>query len=150
MNAIKNPKVRKKLVNFKNISLMEEIKEVSKYKKQIFFSKDHVSDYFSVDPEEIGKLILKHRKELENNGMKLVNNRNIKKVFNKSGFSIRYNGYDATAKYYKYEIQIDSAGTFIFTKKTILNISMLLYESSVADRIRNKVIKNNKNIFEKK
>lgn len=88
-----------------------------------------VANYFEVKSKKtIESLILDNREELENNGLQVLKGEKLSSFKKESGYSSR-------------------AGSLtLFTKRTILNVAMLLRDSEVAKEIRKQLL----NVMENK
>ncbi len=80
-----------------------------------------VSEYYEVEFKTIEKLRQRNYEELNVNGMVMTSYNGIKDLVNSDNMS---------------DLKISKQGTYIFSKRAVLNVGMLLRDSEVAKRVR--------------
>ena len=93
-----------------------------------------VADYFEVDTKTIEKVAERNEDELSQNGLKIETKENLL-TYNMS-VKTKRGGFDALDDNGNILFSGSNKGVRIFTRRTILNVAMLLRDSEVAKQIR--------------
>lgn len=127
---------RKAKMTEKNIEVLDKVKEILTLGNTDLMTVQMVADYYEVGIEAIQSLIKRNRKELESNGMNTLTSKEIKKIFGMSNTNIPSYRWG-----FEYEGQrFNNRGNILLTKRTLLNIGMLLRDSKVAQELRKRIL----------
>lgn len=148
-NGIIDLDERKLQINESNIKVLESVKEILTLGQSELLTVKMVADYFDVGLRAITSLTHDNRKELEDNGLKTYTRKEFKelalkflegnsKLYYKTGrgkdvLIIPINSHEET-------LNITNTGATIFTKRTLLNVGMLLRDSKVAKELRKRIL----------
>lgn len=106
------------------VGVLEKVKDLLLLGDSEFATTQQVADYYEVGLEAIQSLTKDNREELECNGMKLYKRSEILIVL----------------KGQLENIKIPNRGMKLFSKRTILNVGMLLRDSKVAKEVRSRLL----------
>ena len=109
--------------NLGRIEVLDQVKKLLLLGDTEFATTEMVAEYYGVGKEAIQSLIKDHREELNTNGFKLHKRSEILNVLGEH-----------------LEINIPNRGLNLFSKRAILNVGMLLTESSVAEEVRSRLL----------
>ena len=123
LDLIENKDIREKMIG--NISVLEKVKDLLLLGDSEFATTQQVADYYGVGLEAIKSIIKRHKEELETNGLTLLKGEDLKS--------------------FKGQVQDEPSIKFVsqltlFSKRTILNIGMLLTEGKVAKEVRSRLL----------
>ena len=123
LDLIENKDVREKMIS--NISVLEKVKDLLLLGDSEFATTQQVADYYEVGLEAVKSIIKRHKEELETNGLTLLKGEDLKS--------------------FKGQVQDEPSIKFVsqltlFSKRTILNIGMLLTEGDVAKEVRSRLL----------
>ena len=116
--------LQKRKENLNHIEVLEQVGTLLSLPNTELYTTEMVAEYYKVGIEAIQSLIKDNRKELKNNGLSLMKRSEILNVL----------------KGQLENIIIPNRGLNIFTKRTVLNVGMLLRDSEVAKEIRNRIL----------
>lgn len=111
--------LRKKMMD--KIEVLEKVKDLILLPNTELMTTKMLADYFEVEFKTIEKTIQRNKEELVINGLSMMKHSDIKGLVNSDTMS---------------ELKISPRGSNIFTKRTVLNIAMLLRDSNIAKEIR--------------
>lgn len=123
-NGIIDLNERKLQINENNIRVLESVKEILTLGDTELMTVKMVSDYFEVDTEVIQKTITRNKEELVENGLKVYNKSEMKKIL--IGQLVH--------------LEIPNRGMRLINKRVLLNIGMLLKDSNVAKELRRRIL----------
>ena len=121
-NGIIDLEERKLQINENNIKVLESVKEILTLGQSELMTVQMAADYFEINKNTLEICIKRNRNELESNGLKLYK-RN--EVLNLHSDSLE---------------KIPNRGLILLTKRTLLNIGMILTESKVAKELRRRIL----------
>lgn len=117
---------RKMQINDVNLRKLESVKEVLMLSNTELITVQMAADYFEVGLSTLEMCITNNREELEDNGYKVLNNKELKLLFeNPTELGIK---------------KFPNRGKALMTKRTLLNIGMLLKDSVVAKELRRRIL----------
>lgn len=127
---------RKAKMTEKNIEVLDKVKEILTLGNTDLMTVQMVADYYEVNKNTIEVLIKRNKKELEDNGLKVIKGKEMKEVFGTYNMSV-------ASKRWGFECEgqnFNNRSNIILTKRTLLNIGMLLRDSKVAQELRRRIL----------
>lgn len=122
MEIIESKEIRKGLI--KHIEVLDKVKEIPYLTDDLVVDTNLVANYFEIDQRSLNMVMLRNKTELSENGLKVLKGTELKE------FKGCLQDVD-TLNRLKFVSQV-----CLFKKRTILNVAMLLTESSVAEKVR--------------
>lgn len=104
-----------------------------------YATKGQVVEYFEINIKTLESLMLDHKEELESNGMKKYKKNEILRNILKEG-NVKNERTRAVVTIGNETITINNTGLILFSKRSILNVAMLLRDSDVAKEIRTRLL----------
>lgn len=148
-NGIIDLNERKLQINENNIRVLESVKEILTLGDTELMTVKMVANYFDVGLRAITSLVNDNRKELEGNGLKKYTRNEFKELalkFLEGNSKLSYEigrGKDTlimSIEPHKETLNITNTGVNIFTKRTLLNIAMLLRDSKISKELRRRIL----------
>jgi hypothetical protein len=102
------------------VEALDKVKALIMLPDGTYVTTQMVADYFEVGNHAINTLIQRHRKELEDNGFRILKGVDMSHFVN---FNLK-------------STQVSGRGIAIYARRTVLNVAMLLRDSTVAQRVR--------------
>mgnify|MGYP006972159458 CR=1 FL=1 len=139
--GIVNVRERKTQMIENNIHILESVKDILTIANTDLITVHMATDYFEVGLEAINSLIKDNRGELIENGLKIYKKKDFLKVLeghlrnNK-----QMNGKSILTFNDGYELIFPNRGMYLMTKRTLLNIGMLLRDSEIAKELRKRIL----------
>lgn len=130
--------MREKLIG--NIEVLDKVKEVILLPYGESMTTEMVAEYFEVGKEAINSLVKRNREELEINGLAKIKRSELEQVFESSNWTFKKLQGKTVLLAKDTELNVTNTGLIIFTRRTILNVAMLLRDSEVAKEIRTKLL----------
>ena len=125
----------------RNIEVLENVKEILTLGNTEFITVQMVADYFEVDKNTIEVLILRNKKELEENGYRVYKRKEIREIFlNLQDVSLESTQYKDVLNLQDVSLEISNRGMALISKRVLLNIGMLLRDSEVAKELRRRIL----------
>jgi hypothetical protein len=140
-NGIINVKERRTQMTENNIHILESVKDILTIANTDLITVQMGADYYEVGLEAINSLIKNNRDELIENGLKIYKKKDFLKVLeghlrnNK-----QMNGKSILTFNDGYELIFPNRGMYLMTKRTLLNIGMLLRDSEIAKELRKRIL----------
>ena len=140
-NGIINVKERRTQMTENNIHILESVKDILTIANTDLITVQMGADYYKVGLEAINSLIKNNRDELIENGLKIYKKKDFLKVLeghlrnNK-----QMNGKSILTFNDGYELIFPNRGMYLMTKRTLLNIGMLLRDSEIAKELRKRIL----------
>lgn len=140
-NGIINVKERRTQMTENNIHILENVKDILTIANTDLITVQMGADYYKVGLEAINSLIKNNRDELIENGLKIYKKKDFLKVLeghlrnNK-----QMNGKSILTFNDGYELIFPNRGMYLMTKRTLLNIGMLLRDSEIAKELRKRIL----------
>ena len=140
---INQAELRNKLID--RVDVLNKVKELFLIPKLKMMSIGQVADFFEVNTTNIRQILLKHRDELEQDGIIVYTGKELRQVLSEitlvkkldnTRISIDIPG----AK----SITVGNSKTKFFPPRAVLRIGMLLRDSEVAKEVRTQLLKNEK------
>lgn len=137
-DILNNANVRKELMdNNKSLAVVEEYKHIETIRDTIdYLTITQVAEYFNVEYDAIRKLISRHKEELIENGLLLLNGTETREFFVADNVSYKNIQGGFVVDDFKFANKLN----YLVDKRCLLNIAMLLTESKVAKGIRSKLL----------
>jgi uncharacterized coiled-coil protein SlyX len=109
------------------VEALDKVKALALLPDSIHVSTEGVARYFEVSTEVIKKVTQRHREELTENGMHVLKGSDLGE-YQRDSLSLSYEG----------EVSYPQrrSSLTLFTRRTVLNIAMLLRDSDIARRVR--------------
>jgi uncharacterized coiled-coil protein SlyX len=109
------------------IEALDKVKALGLLPDSIHVSTEGVARYFEVSTEVIKKVTQRHREELTENGMRVLKGSDLGE-YQRDSLSLSYEG----------EVSYPQrrSSLTLFTRRTVLNVAMLLRDSDIARRVR--------------
>lgn len=118
-DLIENKEAREMLLD--KIEILDTAKELVLLPDTQLATTRMVAEWFEVTSDVIRDNIRRNREELEENGLTKLSYKEIKELVNSEKFS---------------QLKISRQGAVIFSRRTILNMAMMLRDSVIAKRVR--------------
>lgn len=120
---------RKQKINEENIHVLERVKDILTIGKTDLITVQMCADYFEANERTVSDCINVNKLELEENGLKVYKRKEIIQIFENTGYP-----------YLEEEFKIPNRGLRLMTKRTLLNIGMLLRDSEIAKELRRRIL----------
>ena len=128
-DGITNLNERKQKINEKNIHVLEQVKDILTIGKTDLITVQMCADYFEANERTVSDCINVNKLELEENGLKVYKRKEIIQIFENTNYP-----------YLEEEFKIPNRGLRLMTKRTLLNIGMLLRDSEIAKELRRRIL----------
>ena len=122
------------------VEVLDKVGELLLLPNTEYATTKQVAEYYKVGNEAISSVIKRNKKELESNGLKTLKRNEIDKVFESSNWTFKTMRGKTVVKNDNNEINVTNTGLILFSKRTILNVGMLLEQSEVAKEVRTKLL----------
>lgn len=148
-DLLKNKDLREELAD--RIDVLDKVKKLILLEGTDFMTTEQVADYYEVDKEVIKHIYKRYTDELSSDGMYLLTRKSLKGqsgpfVNNQDLYTIdELRNYISITDSSGNQIIIPNRGVYIYPKRAILRIGMLLRNSKIAIEVRNQLL----NISEK-
>lgn len=124
------------LNNSRSLNIMNKYKTITTINNMEYETLDRVAEYFEVDYDCIKRLIQRHKEELINNGLLILNGNKTRKFLVENKILLtNYRGY-----FISDNRRFANKSNTLVNKRCFLNIAMLLRDSKVAQEIRSKIL----------
>lgn len=124
------------LNNNRSLNIMNNYKTITTINNMEYETLDRVAEYFEVDYNCIKRLIQRHKEELINNGLLILNGNKTRKILVENKILLtNYRGY-----FISDNRRFANKSNTLVNKRCFLNIAMLLRDSKVAQEIRSKIL----------
>lgn len=120
---------RKQKINEENIHVLERVKDILTIGKTDLITVQMCADYFEANERTVSDCINVNKLELEENGLKVYKRKEIIQIFENTGYPYLEEGF-----------KIPNRGLRLMTKRTLLNIGMLLRDSEIAKELRRRIL----------
>ncbi|MFE0033172.1 hypothetical protein [[Kitasatospora] papulosa] len=110
------------------VEALDKVKSLVMLPDGIHLRTEDVARYFEVSAEVVRKLTQRHRAEVEENGLRLLRGAELR-VFHRDMVSLR--GGEQAVSFPQAPTQLT-----LFTRRTVLNVAMLLRDSDIARSVR--------------
>ena len=127
--------------NLGRIEVLDQVKELLLLGDTEFATTEMVAEYYGVGKEAINSCIKDNRMELESNGLKVYKG---SELANSDVMSFK--DFTKNRANFKFTLEtgdvlsVGGKGITLFSKRAILNVGMLLTESSVAEEVRSRLL----------
>lgn len=109
------------------VEILDKVKALALSPDGVHATTPEVAEYFEVDPTVVNNLLGRHREELESNGLRVLRGAELQEYQN---LKLRLSPANANS-YPQRRAQLA-----VYTRRTVLNVAMLLRDSPVAQRVR--------------
>ncbi len=134
--GIVNVRERRAQMTENNIHILESVKDILTIANTDLITVQMVADYFEVGLEAINSLIKNNRDELIENGLNTITGKETRDILVKSSKNItNHKGYFECDN-----IKFANRSNTFMTKRTLLNIGMLLRDSEIAKELRRRIL----------
>lgn len=123
--------VKRREENMNRVEVLDAVKTLLSLPNTELYTTEMVADYYEVGFEAIQSLIKDNREELKTNGFKLMKR---SEILNALGVQLE-------------NFKVPNRGMNVFTKRTVLNVGMLLTESQIAKQVRDKLLQENPELY---
>ena len=133
---------RKQKINEENIHILEQVRSILTIGKTDLITIQMCAGYFEVSISAIKMLISRHKDEFKENGLKVYSRKEINDMFSNDSDVIleKTDRYKDVLKSHHVTLEIANRGLSLMTKRTLLNIGMLLRDSEVAKELRYRIL----------
>lgn len=137
--------VKRREENMNRVEVLDAVKTLLSLPNTELYTKDMVINYYEVEIDTIDKLISRNIDELTKNGYKVKTKENLLTEglsikTKRGGFNVLDNDGNIVASG-------SNKGIATFTKRTVLNVGMLLTESQIAKQVRDKLLQENPELY---
>lgn len=116
--------VKRREENMNRVEVLDKVGTLLSLPNTELYTTEMVANYYEVGIEAIQSLIKDNKEELKTNGFKLMKR---SEILNVLGGQLE-------------NIKVPNRGMNIFTKRTVLNVGMLLRDSEIAKEIRSRLL----------
>lgn len=129
--------VKRREENMNRVEVLDAVKTLLSLPNTELYTIEMVSNYYEVEIGTIQKLVTRNIEELSKNGYKTMTGKEIKEEFlGKDNVSIaNFKGYFTVNG-----SKMNNNTNRIFTKRTVLNVGMLLRDSEIAKEVRSRLL----------
>lgn len=138
-NGIIDLNERKLQVNENNIKVLESVKEILTLGDE-YITVKMCADYFEVVENSIKSVISRHKEELKENGFKMFSRKYVNSLNMHNATLEKVDKYKDVIHNNGEEIIVSNRGISLLTKRTLLNIGMLLRDSNIAKELRRRIL----------
>lgn len=130
--------VKRREENMNRVEVLDAVKTLLSLPNTELYTKDMVINYYEVEIDTIDKLISRNIDELTKNGYKVKTKENLltdglSVKTKRGGFNVLDNDGNIVASG-------SNKGIATFTKRTVLNVGMLLRDSKIAQEVRSRLL----------
>jgi phage antirepressor YoqD-like protein len=134
--------LRDEVMNDKQLEVLDKVKVITTLKGTDLSITEQVANYYNVGTEAINSCVKRNKDELENNGLMLLKRSELANVFECPDWTFKSGKGKTEVINGETIINITNTGLRLFSKRSILNIGMLLEESPIAKEIRTLLLDN--------
>ena len=116
--------VKRREENMNRVEVLDAVKTLLSLPNTELYTTEMVADYYEVGVEAIQSLIKDNREEIKTNGFKLMKR---SEILNVLGGQLE-------------NFKVPNRGMNVFTKRTVLNVGMLLRDSKIAQEVRSRLL----------
>lgn len=146
-DLLNNQNEREIIMNEERLDVLDKVKQITTLGDSNYCTVEQVAEYYEVGKSAITSLVFDNKNELISNGFevikadKLIENHVISfKEFTKNRANYKFILNDGTI------LSLGGKGIALFTKRTILNVGMLLRDSDVAKEVRTLLLDNHEQL----
>lgn len=137
LSLLEDEKLREKMIE--RIEVLDKVKQLITLPNTDFATVEQVADYYDVKEKTIQVLVDRNKKELEDNGYSTYKQSELLPMFERNPQVVE----TVNTQWYKQvifkdgsKLKINNAGLRLFSRRSILNVGMLLRDSEVAKEVR--------------
>ncbi|MGH3312711.1 MAG: hypothetical protein ACRDP3_19380 [Streptomyces sp.] len=109
------------------VEILDKVKALALSADGVYATTQDVADYFEVSEQAVHNLLSRHREELKSNGLRVLQGAELQK-FETLKLSVSIEGGQSYPQMRR--------RLAVYTRRTILNVAMLLRDSEIARRVR--------------
>lgn len=130
--------------NMGRVEVLDKVGTLLSLPNTELYTTEMVANYYGVTTDVIKKTIQLHNDELTSNGLKSMTGKEIKEMYLGSDNVLitNFKGYFTVNG-----SKMNNNTNRIFTKRTVLNVGMLLTESQIAKQVRDKLLQENPELY---
>lgn len=134
LEILENKKTREQMIG--QVEVLEKVKDLLLLGDSEFATTEQVSNYYEVGIEAVNSLVKDNRDELINNGLQNLTGKETKEFLGKFSKDIaNFRGYFTVSGQ-----KMNNRNNLLFSKRTILNVGMLLRDSEIAKEVRTRLL----------
>ncbi len=134
LEILQNKETREQMIS--KVEVLEKVKDLLLLGDSEFATTEQVANYYEVGLEAISSLVKDNRDELIDNGLKNLTGKETKEFLGKFSKDIaNFRGYFTVSGQ-----KMNNRNNLLFSKRTILNVGMLLRDSEIAKEIRTRLL----------
>lgn len=130
--------LQKRKENLNHIEVLEQVGTLLSLPNTEFYTTEMVAEYYKVGIKAINSLVVDNRQEVVDNGYRVYKKENLLNFFKE--FKTKRGGFDILDENGTIIASGSNKGIALFTKRTVLNVGMLLRDSEVAKEIRSRIL----------
>lgn len=135
-NGIIDLEERRLQINENNIRVLESVKEILTIGNNEIITIKMTAEYFEVGLSTLEMCISNNKKELKENGLEVLTGKKIKEILvTQDNCVTNFRGYFECDG-----VKFANGNNTILTKRTLLNIGMLLRDSKIAKELRKRIL----------
>ena len=139
--GIVNVRERRAQMTENNIHILESVKDILTIANTDLITIQMCADYYEVNKNTLEVLISRNKEEFKENGLKTYKRKDFKEiVLNLQDVSLETARYKDTLKADDIVLDITNRGITLLTKRTLLNVGMLLRDSEIAKELRRRIL----------
>ena len=132
IELVENKDLRNEMID--KVQVLDKVKCLVLLPNDLGATTEMVANYFEVPVPTIKSVILEHKEELNENGLTLRTRKNLLRL--NQNLKTKRGGFDILDENNNILASGSNKGIRLFTRRTILNVAMLLRDSVVAKEIR--------------
>ena len=144
-DLINNKNEREIIMTEERLDVLDKVKELVMLKCTEYMTTKMVADYYEVPESTIKGVIGRHREELIKNGFNKYSKDEILRKFHCVTF-VKQERTRCIVTIEGETITINNTGLNLFNKRSILNVGMLLEDSSIAEEVRTLLLDNHEQL----
>lgn len=125
-----------------NIEVLDKVKKIITLPETDYTTLKKVAEYYEVGEKAIHSLVSRHSDELFQNGMKLIKRSDLATFLSSSKWRLqKKNNAITTASFDNIDMfNVNNFGLYMFNRRAILNVGMLLRDSKIAQAVRKELL----------
>ena len=148
-DLLNNQNEREIIMTEERLDVLDKVKELVMLKCTEYMTTKMVADYYEVPESTINSVIGRHREELIKNGFNKYSKDESLREFYRNKHCVNNVKQERTRCIVTIEgedIIINNTGLNLFNKRSILNVGMLLEDSSIAEQVRTLLLDNHEQL----
>lgn len=134
LEILQNKETREQMIN--KVEVLEKVKDLLLLGDSDYGTSQQIANYYEVGIEAINSLVKDNRDELISNGLKNLSGKETKEFLGKFSKDIaNFRGYFTVNGQ-----KMNNRNNLLFSRRSILNVGMLLQESPIAKEVRTRLL----------